>query len=134
MAALCGKCLPCPWPNRPSPAEAGGPPLVGGLPPPTPAPRLARATAPPFTPAREVVVRGVPVHLPEIGDVPCGYGGSFEETARLLWVNGWMIDHARVKPYDGRTAREGYTDEELAKGYPVPPRPAGGMPRPSISV
>ncbi len=66
------------------------------------------------------------MRLPGTEDVPCGYGGSFEETAKLLWVNGWMVDHARVKPYDGRTAREGYTDEELAEGYPVPPRPAGG--------
>jgi len=119
MAALCGKCFPCLWPNRPSPAEARDSPLVGGLPP--PAPPLTRATASPFAPPREVVVRGASVQLPGTEDVPCGYGGSFEETARLLWVNGWMIDHARVKPYDGRTAREGYTDEELAKGYPAPP-------------
>ena len=125
-AALCGRCSPCLRRAGRPPAEARDLPLAGTRslsPPPTPAPLLARAAAPLSSPARQVVVRGVPVQLPETEDVPCGYGGSFEETAKLLWVNGWMAAHARVKPYDGRAGRGGYTDGELAGGRPVPSCP-----------
>jgi endonuclease YncB( thermonuclease family) len=125
---VCACLCPCPWPGRPPFRGERGLSLAGAGPlsPETPAPPAAPGRPAPLSaPPRTVVVRGAQVSVPGTEDVPCGYGGSFGETARLLWVNGWMVAHARVKPYDGRSAREGYTDEELAEGYPLPPRPAG---------
>lgn len=72
------------------------------------------------TPASEVMVRGRPVALPATYDVPPEIRGGFAPLGELLWVNGWMVGHARVKPYDGKAARAGYTDAELAHGYPCP--------------
>ena len=57
------------------------------------------------------------VVTPDTVDVPQDYDYiSNENFAGLTHVNQWMIDHARVKPYDGKNARTGYTKKELEDG------------------
>jgi endonuclease YncB( thermonuclease family) len=63
-----------------------------------------------------VLVRGRPVEVPRIGDVPADARPDFATLAGLLHVNAWMIANARVKRYDGHGAREGYTADEVANG------------------
>lgn len=70
--------------------------------------------------ARETVtktVRDVDVAVPCTTNVPNEYGFVEEHLADFLYVNQWMVDHAKVKPYDGVGARPGYTSTELRDGY-----------------
>ena len=36
--------------------------------------------------------------------------------AKLLHVNAWMIENARVKEYDGAAGRTDWTADEIANG------------------
>ena len=62
-------------------------------------------------------VRKQTIKTPDTVDVPQDYvPNGNENLAGLTHVNQWMIDHARVKPYDGKSARTGYTKKELEEG------------------
>lgn len=66
--------------------------------------------------AADVVVRKQAVQVPITVDIPDGCVADDDTLAGLLHVNQWMIDHGRVKSYDGKTGRADWTADELENG------------------
>ena len=75
------------------------------------------AAAAPAEP-RRMEIRGREVEVPATVDVPEGFPLSTTSLEDLTHVNTWMVENARVKAYDGSTARPDWTLEELTNGIP----------------
>jgi endonuclease YncB( thermonuclease family) len=72
--------------------------------------------ASPSGPERSVEIRGQRVAIPATADVPLGHPLTGQGLRELIHVNRWMIEHGRVKVYDGGGARPEWTAEELLHG------------------
>lgn len=64
----------------------------------------------------EITVRGHPVAVPPVHDLPSARVPP-EYPNRMLCVNDWLLTNTPIVAYGGEGARPGYSAEELEKGY-----------------